>query len=260
MKIIILKLAIIIAASVQIISCEDRFPSVYLLELPQTPQSWVSLLGEPHWYLEWLDVNGQKQTGRYLPRGSQGAIELELPVTWTNPVIASPYWPEHGLFAGIFKPAGALFPFDVNGDSLRLSWEAGIDAVFYMELVYANENDFSKIPANFDWMRFRELFTSKTLDEDVCKDPWLPDWRYIAEKTISSNFDRRRITKETALSTLIAVTQGPWYGTSPFAEPISFEKGEMPVFPVRAGINTWVSAKGILRVSGKIWIFTEINK
>ncbi|MCL2196776.1 MAG: hypothetical protein FWB77_04095 [Treponema sp.] len=260
MKIIHLKLTIFFILSVQLISCTDRFPSSYKLEFPETPESWVSLLGEPHWRLEWIDASGQKQTGLYLPRGSQNTIEIEIPVTWTNPVTAWPYWPEYNLFAGVFKPAGALFPFDVNGSYLCLSWEAGPDAVFYWELSLANDGNLLKIPANFDWIRFRELFSNRTLDEDVCEDPWLPDWRYIAEKTITSNFDRRRITAETAVSLPIPVFEGLWYGASPFAKPILAEKSEIPAFPVRSGVNVWISGSGILRVSGKTWILTETKK
>jgi len=260
MKILYLKLTIIFVISAQLISCADRFPSGYKLEFPETPEPWVSLLGEPHWRLEWLDTNGQKQVKDHPPRGSQNQIELELPVTWTNPVTARPYWPEHNLFAEVFKPAGALFPFDANGDYLNLSWEAGPDTVFYWELALANEANYSKIPANFDWLRFRELFTAKTLSEAVCENPWLVNWRYVAEKTIASNFDRRRITAETAVSFPIPVFEGPWYGTSPFAKPVLAEKGEIPAFPVCSGVNVWVSASGILRVNGKTWVFTELKK
>jgi len=246
--------------SAQLISCADRFPSCYKLEFPETPEPWVSLLGEPHWRLEWLNANGQKQFKDCPPRSSQNTIEIELPITWTNPVTAWPYWQEYNLFAGVFKPAGALFPFDVKGDYLSLSWEAGADTVFYWEMALVNKNDNSKIPANFDWVKFRELFSAKTLDEAVCEDPWLPDWRYAAEKTITSNFDRRRITAEAVVPLSIPVFEGPWYGTSPFAEPILFEKSKIPAFPVRSGVNAWVSTGGILRVSGKTWILTEIKK
>jgi len=260
MKTLYFKLTILFIVSVQLISCADRFPSSYKLEFPETPEPWVSLLGEPHWRLEWLNADGEKQVKICPPRDSQNKIELELPVTWTNPVTAWPYWPEHNLFQGQFKPAGALFPFDVNGDYLNLSWEAGHDTVFYWELALANEKDYSKVPANFDWVRFRELFTAKTLSEAVCEDPWLPDWRYIAEKTITSGFDRRRITAEAAVPVSIPVFEGPWYGTSPFAKPVLAEKGEIPVFPVRSDVNVWISGSGILRISGKTWIFTETKK
>jgi len=237
----------------QLACCGDRFSSVYKIEMPQTPEPWVSILGEPHWKVEFFDPEGKKQSKDVLPGQS---TEIKLPITWTNPVTAWPYWPEHNLIPTLFKPAGGLFPFDVSGDHLKLSWEAGPDTVFYWELVFANNQNAKKVPANFDWLRFRELFKSDALSDAVVKDPWLINWPYIAEKTITSNFDRRRLVPQAKVSEKIQVSLGPWYGTSPFAQSLSFPKGETPVFPVHSGINLWISAEGILRVSGKTWVFT----
>jgi hypothetical protein len=240
-----------------------------MLKLPEPPEAWVSILGEPHWRLEWIGPDGQKQTADILPGGS---IEVELPVTWANPAAAWPYWPDHNITHGLFKPAGALFPFDVSGEYLCLSWEAGPDAVFYWELALLGEIALSggqsadgkpvsgknavKIPANFDWPRFRRLFQSETLNGDVRLDPWLVNWRSVAEKTMSASFDSRRLTLEASERTEIPVPAGPWYGVSPFSQPLSFAE-DAPVFPVRPGLNVWISAEGILRVSGKTWVFTE---
>ena len=191
-----------------------------------------------------------------------------IPVTWTNPVVAWPFWPDHNLPPNILMPCGALFPFNAsaskkNTNRLILSWDAGIDAIFYWELALANSRKESvntaRIPANFDWLRFRELFRTNALSEAVIKDPWLVNWRTLAERTVESNFDRRRIVPETAESRHFPVPAGTWYGASPFAEPLIFAEGEQPVFPVRPGLNVWVSKEGILRVNGNTWVFTEIN-
>jgi hypothetical protein len=214
-------------------------------------------LGEPYWRLEWLDSGGKEQMADIPPGKS---MEIELPITWTNPVTASPFWPGHNLIPGLFKPAGALFPFDVYGERLCLSWKAGPDAVFYRELVLANGQDSRKIPANFDWPRFRELFNSDKLNEAVRSDPWLVDWHLVAEKTISSNFDQRRLVPEAAESINISVPAGPWYGVSSFTEPLYFTEGINPVFPVRPGINVWISSEGILRINGKTWILAGFPK
>lgn len=258
MKNNISRLITVLAAALQLACCGDISPSMYTLELPQTPEIWVSLLGEPHWRLEWLDPGGNRRTTDILPvNGAANRIEIELPVTWANPITAWPFWPDRNLIPGFFRPAGALFPFDVSGNRLCLSWEAGPDTIFYWELALANNGNFSKIPANFDWPRFRELFTLETLSEKVLEDPWLVNWRSVAERTISSNFDRRRLVPEAAEDVNIPVSSGRWYGTSPFAPPLYFEEGETPAFPVRPGINVWVSNEGILRISGKTWMFSR---
>jgi len=244
----------VIALALQLTCCGDHFPSRFALEFPQTPEPWVSLLGEPHWRVEWLAPDGRRQTADILPGGS---LEVELPVTWTNPVTARPYWPGYNLFAGLFMPAGALFPFDVDGSRLRLSWEAGLDTVFYQELAQAAKPDSAKNPANFDWPRFRELLKSKDLNTAVSRDPWLVDWRFVAEKTIDANFDRRRLVPQSAVSMNIPVSAGPWYGTSPFAEPLTFAEQKPRSFPVRPGLNVWISREGILRVNGNTQVFSK---
>ena len=253
MKINIKKLVVVVLA-LQLACCGDRFSSWYTLEFPQAPEPWVSLLGEPHWRVEWLAPGGFRQIADVLP--GEG-LNIEIPVEWTNPVTARPYWPGLNLFEGVFMPAGALFPFDINGNSLCLSWEAGPDTVFYWELAQAVSPGSSKIPANFDWLRFRELFKSGELNTSVSKDPWLVDWRYVAEKTIEANFDRRRLIPRTASSVSIPVPSGSWYGTSPFAEPLSFPEQKPPSFPVRPGLNVWICSEGMLRVNGNVWVFSE---
>ena len=233
--------------------CGDYLKSKYILDFPQPPKTWVSLLGEPHWRVEWLDPAGRRQIADFPPR--TGA-EVELPVTWTNPVTAWPYWPGSGLPPGLFKPAGALFPFDVAGKRLPLSWKAGPDTIFYREL--ANAADEARSPVRFDWPRFRELFESDALNESVCTDPWLVDWRSVAEKTVSSGFDRRRLVPQPRESITIPVPSGPWYGSSPFAQPLHFAPGETPVFPVigeDSSVDVWISAQGILRCNRKTWMF-----
>ena len=252
MRLFIFRFFTVLFMSLQFICCRDFTSPVYVLEFPQLPEFWVTFLGEPHWRVEWLNSDGRKQIADIL---SGSSMEIELPNTWTNPVTAWPYWPDRSLYQGVFKPAGALFPFDAAKDRLRLSWKGGLDTVFYWELALANMEKSSKLPAYFDWPRFRELLNSETLNEAVRYDPWLADWRSIAEKTMSSNFDQRRLVPETAEFLPISVPAGIWYSSSPFSEPLRFSEEELPAFPVRSGINVWVSSDGILRCNGKAWVF-----
>ena len=257
MRLFIFRFFTVFFVSLQFVCCRDFTPSMYVLEFPHLPDSWVTLLGEPHWRIEWLNPDGKKQITDILPGNS---MEIELPTTWTNPVTAWPYWPDRSLYQGLFKPAGALFPFDVSGDRLYLSWEAGPDTVFYWELALANDQKSSKMPAYFDWPRFRKLFNSAALNEAVRNDPWLVDWHSVAEKTISSNFDQRRLVPETTEKAVFPVPASVWYGSSPFSDPLYFTEDETPAFPIRSGINVWISAEGILKCNGKIWVFMEAGR
>jgi hypothetical protein len=248
--------AVAAAAVLSLVCCRDLTPSGYDLAFPPVPEGWGGVLGEPHWRVQWLDPGGNRRIADISP--PEKGFRVEIPVTWANAVTAWPYWPEHNLYTEAFKPAGALFPFDVSGNSLHLSWEAGPDTVFYWEMAYINDGNAAKIPANFDWVRFRELFQGDMLSEAVKNDPWVVDWAYVAERTVNANFDRRRLVPQAVVNTEIPVPGGLWYGSSPFGGGLYFAAGEAPVFPVRAGLNVWVSAEGILRCSGKAWMFVPI--
>ena len=234
------------------------FHSQYTLILPKPPQTWVSILGEPDWRIEWLTPDGQKQ---FKNIESAQNIKIELPQTWASAVLAWPYWPRHNIGPGLFRPCGALFPFDASGGRLYLSWKAGPDAVYFWELARAcRENAAAsrvpRLPHLFDWPRFRELFETDALGEEIRRDPWLADWPSIAQRTVNSGFDRRRLVPEPVSNMTIPVPPGHWFGSSPFAAPLSFGEGETPVFPVRASADTWVSREGILRCNQKTWVFT----
>ncbi|MDR2964948.1 MAG: hypothetical protein LBU88_04160 [Treponema sp.] len=250
------KLTAFLVAVLLLAGCGNHLSSRYVLVLPIVPDSWTALLGQPCWRIEWIDPDGQFQRTDILPGGN---LTVELSVTWTNPVTAWPWWADSNIIPGLFKPAGGFFPYEVSGGQLCLSWEAGPDTVFYWELIYANTSDETKIPANFDWLRFRELFATGVLGEEVCKDPWLVNWKSVAERTIASNFDRRRLVPEAAIPLAIPVGTGYWYSTSPFADPLFFTENDPPVFPVRPGVNAWISEEGILRVSGNTWTLSPYN-
>ncbi|MCL2214698.1 MAG: hypothetical protein FWC06_05745 [Treponema sp.] len=253
----VLQLVCLVIGSLLTGSCDELNPSGYILELPNTPDTWVSLLGEPYWRIEWITPDNIKQVLNIQPHEK---AKIDIPVTWANPVTAWPYWPSHDLIPGFFKPAGAIFPFDAKDGFLYLSWKTGPDTILYWELLNANEDKNSRVPANFDWLRFRELFNTDMLKEAVREDPWLVNWRSVAEKTVSGNFDTRRLVSEAAVQLIVPVSSGPWYGSSPFTKPLFFEEGEPSIFPIRPGINVWISSSGILRVNGETWVFTGSQK
>jgi len=266
-----MKILFVMFLCLQFLGCGENNSACFVVKLPDLPEKWVSLLGEPDWRLEWVDSSGYRKIVDISCTNSHSSLEIELPVTWVNPVTAWPYWPGHNLYPGIFRPAGALFPFDVsfNGGQgcISLCWEAGPDVFLYWELAraYSSGSDSQnpvKIPSNFDWLRFRELFNPEesALKQEVLQDPWLIDWSYVAEKTIAASFDRRRLVPEAVVKMEIPAPLDTWYGTSPFGQPLFFSKDETPVFPVRSGINVWVSVSGILRCTSKTWMFSEFDK
>ena len=232
--------------------------------LPALPPAWKSILGEPEWRLEWLNRDGKKEEA-VIRGGAQAAINP--PETWTSPVIAWPRWPNRGIPAGVFRPAGALFPFDASGETISLSWRGGVDAVLYWELARASAAEEAaapsraavpRLPVYFNWPRFRELFAEGSgINEEVRRDPWLADWPLVAEKTARSGFDKRRLVPAARKKLSVPVGPGPWRGTSPFAEPLRFEG--QPEFPVGETVDVWISVEGLLRCNTAAWILLPWN-
>ena len=231
---------------------EGPIRASYALHAPAPPASWLETLGEPSWRFEWVNEAGETEKGESGAARFAGAELLQSCVT---PVFAFPYWPHLGIPAGMMKPAGALFPFDREGGSVMLSFEGGVDAVFYRELAALPNG--KRLPRNFDWQRFRALRTEKKLDGELLSDLWLADWKMIAEKTAASGFSARRIKPlETENLILAAPSRGPWVGASPFMKPLIWEEGQPVALQVSAHVDSYFSARGTLRVTRKTqsWI------
>jgi hypothetical protein len=232
--------------------------SSYMLELPDLPPAWRELLGEPLWRIEWISPEGRTESLQ-----TREAPEITVPPAWTSPVSAWPFWPEKGIGPGIFRPAGALFPFDAAGDLLRLGWRGGVEALLYWELASAYsagaETPVPRYPWNFNWPKFRELWDDPEFPEDVRLDPWKVDWKAAAAKIAATGFNKRRIVPEDRTALPIPTFPGPWIGVSPFAPPLIFGEGETPVFPAGPGVESWFSPAGILHCTAETWILIPWN-
>jgi len=243
-------------------SCGGIFPADnhrLAAEPPPLPQSWTETLGAPHWRLEWFDESGRR---RQATVAGHGAAEVRLAGNAASPVLAFPFWPEKDIAAGAFRPAGALFPFDVSGGRIVLSWRGGVDATLFMELARAyaeaapEGSAAVRLPWNFNWPRFRRLFDDEGTNAEVRTDPWLADWGSIADRTVGSGFDRRRLVPRARSPLELPLGSGQWIGSSPFADPILPAEGSgNPVFPVGAAAEAWASAEGVLRTGAGAWIW-----
>jgi hypothetical protein len=230
----------------------------YVLAMPEPPSRWTALLGRPRWR---IDCPGPGGLRARFETGGEGA-EVSLPPYAAAAVTAWPFWPDRGIPPGIFRPAGALYPFDASGAALPLSWRGGVEAFFYGELAAAAERAAPPAPAlrrprNFNWPRFRQLLSDPAIPETVRSDPWTADWRGIAEKAVRSGFSRRQIAPAQTILVPVPAPPGPWFGVSPFAPPWQAGPGETPLFPVGTGAASaasYFSPAGILRVNREAWI------
>jgi hypothetical protein len=251
-------------------ACSNSFlTAAYTLKLPELPCAWEIIPGQLYWKIEWQDPDGVPMS---LEICNGEKPDISLPGTYTSAVIAWPYWPELAIGSGVFKPAGALFPFDVQGTSLHLSYRGGVDAILYRELGIASseyppaKTSVPRFPWLFNWPRFRELYNDPGVNAQFRSDPWLVDFSSIAQKIWLSGFDKRRFVPYARQGKRIPVSAGTYIGTSPFMEPLVFN--DTPVFPVRSPeigsgntgsfpIDTWVNIEGILRCNADTWVFTK---
>ena len=230
--------------------------SSYNPVLPDLPIHWEEHLGRAHWRIEWLDEKMQWREMYLTPAARP--LGLSLMQEWSSPVLAWPYWPSRKLLPGMMRPAGAVFPWDVSADKLNLSWSIGVEALLWKELLAAERSSQAsqgRLPWYLDWPRFRELLSAGNIPENVRLDPWLPDWKSIAQRTVTSGFDRRRIVSRTFTDLAIPELGGLWIGSSPFAPVINADPEGSLTIKVTSEADTWISAEGLLRASSSGWVF-----
>ena len=246
------KQILITAIFFALLSCDDVIQPAYRLRLPEPPEVWRTLLGEPVWQVEWLDESGVL---RETIVGRDGGLEVTVINDAVSPIVAYPYWPERGIRPGEMKPAGALFPWDCSGGEIALSWRGGVDAVFW-RAISASGND-HRLASAFDWNRWRALWAKPegedtgAFPKEVMADPWLCDWEAIGAKTALSGFDKRRVTavKYPYRTVDEGDYDGDWFGTSPFDEGVLVNE-EYPLrLPLRPAVSLLFSEQGILRYS-----------
>jgi len=217
---------------------------------PEPPAQWM--LGVPCWRLEWYDPTGKLQSAEVSGNGA----DIEILTRWPNGILAWPYWPEKGLAAGMLYPAGAMYPLDAGGSSINLSWAGGIDACLYREMdKHRPLNTANRVPEYFDWKRFRALLR-ETAPEDLRADPWLADWKDIAERIVRSGFRQSLLKAEKRSGAGIVLPHdGPWMGASSFMPPQSWQEGEKVLLPLGARPEILICPGGMLSVSPKLQLW-----
>lgn len=245
-------------------ACGVGYDAPCRVALPAVPEAWLAVLGDDNrWRVEWINSSGARESrdvdGREAARPGAG-LEIHILQEWATPVIAYPYWSGRDIAPGVMRPAGAIFPSDadISSGAISLSWTGGVEAVLYLELAKRAAGDSRRRPQYFDWRRFRELLESAAIPEEIRADPWLADWKAIAEKTVSSGFDRRRIAaiKRREIAAPVPPCE-MWIGTSPFAPPIAAPAETEKALALLASdaIDTYISKEGVLRVSSSAWIW-----
>jgi hypothetical protein len=133
-----------------------------------------------------------------------------------------------------------------------------VEASFYRELAEARSlpgSDPRRDPRYFDWPRFRSLVREEA-PEPLRADPWLADWKGIAEKTVLSGFRKSLVREEsrTVMGVLIP-HDGPWAQASAFAAPAAWTADEEVFLPLSSRPELFVCPGGVLFLStgARLW-------
>jgi hypothetical protein len=232
--------------TVGLTACGGIVDRSYFLVFPELPPAWQAVLGDAHWSLEWIDNAGVLQTA--LPPSSAG-FTVTVVNDASSPILAYPYWPEHQIQLGDMKPAGALFPWDVRGEAITLSWQGGVDAVLWRALSRADNA--KREAVSFNWKRWREAWNDGSFPSAAVFDPWLCDWESIAAKMAASGFDKRRVVAMNYPRLVLSgeAWEGMWYGSSPFDRGTSVRSGEYLSLPLVPPVAIAFSDRGLIRYS-----------
>jgi hypothetical protein len=245
--------AILVVLPLVFAACGDpALLSGYMPEFPEIPAHWRETLGEPRWRIEWITPEGATERVVF---DSGAAGGLELFAEWPCPVLAWPFWP--GVEPGRFRPAGAIYPFDIKYDRVRFSWRGGVDAAFYRALEEAAASDTKAVrqPRYFDWPRFR-AFMDREAPAELRRDPWLTAWKTAAAKTISSSFRASYVKAEERILVRLEIPHdGPWVSESPFRSVEHWNAGDTVELALGAEPEIWACSGGILVLSqtAKVW-------
>jgi hypothetical protein len=233
---------------------EPALPSGYTPEFPELPAQWLEVLGRARWRLEWRNARGETER---TVTDTGHAMKLVIPPEWPSPILAWPFWP--GLESGLFRPAGAIYPLDAEGSRIRLSWQGGVDAAFFLALEEAAAVSGGKAvrqPRYFDWPRFRDVMAADA-PARLRDDPWLTDWKNAAVKTISSSFRASYIkAAERAAVELAIPHDGPWVSCSPFRAAEHWKSGVVAELALGVETETMASPGGLLFLSKttRLWV------
>jgi len=222
----------------------------YILKLPEIPNEWNILLGSPAWRLEWLGEQGHICSIDVPPDVKD--TEVSLTIHQSGPIFAWPYWPQWGIMPHRTRPAGAILPLDIRENRCGLTWMGGIEATLFY-LLEASPGNAKYSPANFNWPRFRKLFSEKRLPPAVLSDPWCVDWALVAAKTRLSGFDSRRLVAQPTKPLSVTLPNvGPWVTGSPFKAHVFEGRGANEIkitLESTASVDTILSVHGIIAYS-----------
>lgn len=190
--------------------------------------------GSLSWNIKWLSPEGKIESKRLDYTDSIQTIPIEFARNRTTPVLA---FLEVNERQDIL-PAGSIYPVNISGNSISLSWLNGISAQVLMDLLTKTNQpaeDAQHFCNYFNWQKFQEDF-AKRVDE-----PWLVDKEKITEKLCTGSFSVSVLKEAKTYKCAIQHDSLEWI-CPPYGDGKPLHPGEEAFFPL--GETLYLSGQG----------------
>ena len=183
----------------------------------------------------------QDPTGRPMGVPADRELTVECSKAGNSPLLAYPAGvpgeETGGLPPGLLRPAGALYPLDLDTGSpeptIHLTWQEGPLAVLVSRLAAIGMD----IPL-LNTVRLKERF-------ELQEDPWNLDVDSMATELASGKFTAYDVDCLPLREVSLASSPGRWFRESPLSAPVdASESGELTLTQISSGSHNLFSTGG----------------
>jgi len=190
--------------------------------------------GSLSWNIKWLSPEGKIESKRLDFTDSIQTIPIEFVRNRATPVLA--FLEVNGRQD--ILPAGSIYPVNISGNSISLSWLNGISAQVLMDLLTKTNQpaeEAQRFCNYFNWKKFQTEF-AKRVDE-----PWLIDKEKITEKLCTGSFSVSVFKEAKTYECVIQHDSLGWI-CPPYGDGQPVRTGDTAFFPL--GKTLYLSGQG----------------
>jgi hypothetical protein len=207
--------------------------------IPEPPEAWARAFPDLTFVLTFPDCSGK---GQSLTVGDPSQpVGIACPKLGNTPILA---YPDADLAAGLLRPAGGLYPVDLQDlggvPRLELSWRGGCLALIFARLSQRG----------LDTSRINSRRLAQYIDRHP--DPWVLDLDGVVEKLILDDFSAYDIEPLSARDVSMCPGAGEWFLESPLIPPSKLADGEVLALK---GLS--IGAHAVFSVQGRrirVWV------
>ena len=217
-------------------SCSMGPSALVRLELPDPPAPWKQAFPALTFLVVYQDSSGRRATG-----SARRELMVECSKSGNSPLLAYPTGvpgeEAEGVPPGLLRPAGALYPLDLDPQAteptLRLSWQEGPLAALVSRL-----RDGGMEVSLLNTARLKERF-------GTFQDPWELDLGSMATELARGTFSAYDVDRLPLRDVAVVSGPGTWFLESPLAAPVDASgAGELTLPRIGPGPHNLFSTDG----------------